>query len=112
MKVLIAGILTLAFSCSSPAQEQEQGIRKLPPKKVQRYDIRHTVVSASIFTVGYIFLRQSNVDKATAFQITLATTFLIGVAKEATDEKFDWDDMTMNMAGITVAALPILFIEF
>lgn len=70
----------------------------------------HIYVSAAISSASYAALKAGGSSKSEAYWGAVGFTLAIGAIKEATDDKFDWEDMGANATGAFIA--PLLLLSF
>ncbi|GEM_PF-2027080 len=73
---------------------------------IPRDKVLHTSFSLVIGIAAYDFYRKNTtLSTAQARAAAFASTLLVGVAKELTDDEFDWGDMAANGVGAAIGVM-------
>lgn len=72
-----------------------------------------TSVALSYTITSGLLLTYPKMSSRKAALISATSVLLMGLAKESLyDDKFDWQDMGANAAGVTLGSVPFLIWEF
>ena len=72
----------------------------------------HFVYCAGLTLGAYLYLRDKTSTKLEALAYSNALCLLASIAKEATDKKFEGDDITAGGLGALSISLPIILMDF